>query len=82
MSESYVTNNPTNFKSDNNDYLRVRSFARVNCFARVPACLHAIARVSLRGLAVRVFPCLCEPFTLISFISGWKHPDCFLHAQT
>ena len=39
MSESYVTNNvkTTNFKSDNNDYLRVRLFARVNCFARVPA---------------------------------------------
>ena len=41
MSESYVTNNvkPTNFKSDNNDYLCVRLFARMNCFARVPACL-------------------------------------------
>ena len=53
MSESYVTNNvkTTNFKSDNNDYSRVRLFARVNCFARVPACARAIARVSLRGLS-------------------------------
>ena len=52
MSESYVTNNvtPTNFKSDNMDYLRMRSFARVNCFARVPARARAIACVSLRGL--------------------------------
>ena len=55
MSESYaVTNNvkTTNFKSDNNDYLCVRLFARVNCFARVPACARAIARVSLRGLSI------------------------------
>ena len=56
MSESYVTNNvtPTNFKSDNIDYLPVRSFARVNCFVRVPARARAIARISLRGLSYRV----------------------------